>query len=247
MAARNGGLWKTTNNGTTFEPVFDGQTRLSIGAVALAPSNADIVWVGTGESYNARSSYSGDGIYKSEDGGKTWKNMGLKDSHHIARICIHPKNPDIVYVAAMGHLFSSNEERGVFKTEDGGQTWKKALYINDKVGVIDLVMHPTNPEILFAAAYEKYRHPWTFEEAGPESGIYKTADGGKPGPGWAEDFPTGKIGRIGIDIYLKNPDILYAVVENSNKRPPTAKEIEQDKKRGLAPAGEDIWQRVLSQ
>ena len=235
VATRNGGLWKTINNGTTFEPVFDGQTRLSIGDVALAPSNADIVWVGTGEAFNARSSYSGDGVYKSLDGGKTWKNMGLKDSHHIARICIHPENPDVVYIAAMGHLFSSNEERGVFKSEDGGQTWKKVLYINDKVGVIDLVMNPANPDILYAATYEKYRLPWTFEESGPESGIYKTTDGGKTWARLGGGLPTGKIGRIGIDIYLKNPDILYAVVENMNVRPSTQKEAEQDKRRGLQP------------
>jgi hypothetical protein len=179
VASRNGGLWKTTNNGTTFEPVFDGQSALSIGDVALAPSNPDVVWVGTGEAYNARSSNSGDGVYKSLDGGKTWKNMGLRDSHHIARIVIHPKNPDIVYVAAMGHLFSRNEERGVFKTTDGGNTWKKVLYVNDKVGVIDLVINNFNPETLYAAAYEKERLAWHFEEGGPESGIYKTQDAGK--------------------------------------------------------------------
>lgn len=244
VATRNGGLWKTTNNGTTFEPVFDEQSRLSIGDVALAPSNPDIVWVGTGEAYNTRSSYSGDGVYKSTDGGKAWKNMGLKDSHHIARIVIHPKNPDVLYVAAMGHLYSTNEERGVFKTEDGGQSWKKILYINEKVGVIDLVMNPANPDILYAATYEKQRLPWTFEESGPESGIYKTADAGKTWTRLSGGLPSGKIGRIGLDIYLKNPDILYAVVENSNKRPPSKKEAEQDKSQGLEPQERPIGSEV---
>src|SRR5262245_41083986 len=137
-----GGLWKTTNNGTTFEPVFDAQRKLTIGDVTVAPSNADIVWVGTGDGFTSRSSYAGDGVYKTTDGGKTWKNMGLKDSHHIPRIVINPTNPDLVYVASMGHLFSENEERGVFKTTDGGATWEKVLYASPKVGVIELVMNP---------------------------------------------------------------------------------------------------------
>lgn len=157
VGTRNGGVWKTTNNGTTFEPIFDTQDKLSIGAVALAPSDPDIVWVGTGEVACARSSYSGNGVYKSMDGGKSWQNTGLQDSHHIARIVIHPANPDIVYVAAMGHLYSANEVRGVFKTVDAGKTWRQVLYINDKVGVIDLVMNRNDPDILYAATYEKYR------------------------------------------------------------------------------------------
>ncbi|MFC1553045.1 WD40/YVTN/BNR-like repeat-containing protein [candidate division KSB1 bacterium] len=231
-ATRNGGVWKTTNNGTTFEPIFDDQEVLSIGDVTLSPSNPDIVWVGTGEAANARSSYWGDGVYKSTDAGQTWQNMGLTDSHHIARIVIHPENPDIVYVAAMGHLYSFNEERGVFKTVNGGRTWEKVLYINEKVGVIDLVMNRKNPNILYAAAYEKYRYPWHFEEGGPESGIYKTTDAGEHWTKLGGGLPEGKIGRIGFDIYQKNPDILYAVVENANVRPPTAQEAEQDQRRG---------------
>ena len=151
----SGGLWKTTNNGTTFEPVFDGQSNLNIGDVALAPSNPDIVWVGTGDAFNSRTSYSGNGVYKSMDAGRTWTNMGLKDSHHIARIVIHPKNPDVVYVAAMGHLYSNNEERGVFKTTNGGRTWEKVLYVSEKIGVTDLVMNPANPDIIYAATYDK--------------------------------------------------------------------------------------------
>lgn len=235
VASRNGGLWKTTNNGTTFEPIFDDQTVFSIGDIALAPSNPDIVWVGTGEAANARSSYWGDGVYKSTDGGKTWKNMGLKDSHHIGRIIVHPKNPDVVYVAAMGHLYSFNEERGVFKTVDGGKTWEKVLYINERVGVIDVAMNRDNPDILYAAAYEKQRLPWHFEAGGPGSAIYKTIDAGETWAKLGEGLPSGKIGRIGLDIYRKNPDIVFAVVENVNKRPSTKEEVEQDRRRGIEP------------
>ncbi len=235
VATRNGGVWKTTNNGTTFEPVFDGQEYLSIGAIAVAPSTPDILWVGTGEAYNARSSHRGDGVYKSTDSGKTWTNMGLRDSHHVARIVIHPKNPDVVYVAAMGHLFSFNDERGVFKTMDGGISWERVLYINEKVGVIDLAMNLKNPDILYAAAYEKYRYPWHFEEGGPESGIYKTTDAGRTWQRLGGGLPSGKIGRIGVDLYRKNPDIVYAVVENANMRPPTEEEAKEDRRRGIEP------------
>ena len=187
VAFWTGGVWKTTNNGTTFEPVFDAQRKLTIGDVTVAPSNADIVWVGTGDGFTSRSSYAGDGVYKSTDAGKTWKNMGLKDSHHIARIVIHPTNPDIVYVAAMGHLFSENDERGVFRTTDGGATWEKVLYVSPKVGVIDLVMNPKDPAVLYAATYEKERLPWQIVNGGPGSGIYKTTDAARPGRSWAAD------------------------------------------------------------
>jgi photosystem II stability/assembly factor-like uncharacterized protein len=235
VGTRNGGVWKTVNNGTTFESILDSQEALSIGDVAVAPSDENIVWVGTGEAYCARSSSSGDGIYKSTDGGKTWKHMGLRDSHHIARIIIHPASPNVVYVAAMGHLFSANEERGVFKTADGGMTWQKVLYINDKIGAIDLTMNLSSPDILYAAMYEKTRLPWHYEAGGPESAIYKTADAGKTWTRLSGGFPVGRIGRIGFDIYQPNPNILYAIVENVNKRPPTKEETELDKKRGLEP------------
>ena len=174
----NGGLWKTSDNGTTFRPVFDDQSKLSIGDVAIAPANPDIVWVGTGDGFTSRSSYAGDGVHKSTDAGETWTNMGLTDSHHIPRIVIHPTDPDIVYVAAMGHLYSENEERGVFKTTDGGESWGKVLYIDEGIGVIDLVLNPQNPDILYAATYDKVRLPWQYVNGGPGSGIYKTSDGG---------------------------------------------------------------------
>src|SRR5215471_539728 len=214
----SGGVWKTTNNGTTFEPVFDAESNLNVGDVTVAPSNGDIVWVGTGDAFTSRSSFAGNGVYKSVDAGKTWTNMGLRDSHHIARIAIDPTNPDIVYVAAMGHLYSENEERGVFKTADGGRTWERVLFVNPNVGVIDLVMNPKNPSVLYAATYEKTRRPWQMVNGGPESGIYKTRDAGRTWTRLHTGLPQGRIGRIGLDIYLKNPDILYAVIENDNPR-----------------------------
>ena len=236
VGTRNGGVWKTVNNGTTFEPVFDAQPKLSIGDVAVAPSDPNVVWVGTGEPYCARSSSSGDGIWKSVDAGKTWTNMGLRDSHHIARIVIHPKDPDMVYVAVMGHLFGPNAERGVFKTTDGGKSWTKVLYVNDKIGAVDLAMAGSAPDTLYAAMYDKVRLPWHYEIGGPESAIYKTTDGGRTWTRLAGGLPAGRIGRIGLDIYQQDPAILYAVVENGNRRPPTAAEAEQDKRRGGEPA-----------
>lgn len=244
VAGRNGGLWKTTNNGTTFKSLFDDQDIFSIGDVTLAPSDPDTVWVGTGEHATARSSYWGDGVYKSTDGGETWTHMGLKDTQHISRIVIHPKNPDIIYVAAMGHLFTPNEERGVFKTLDGGKTWRKVLYINENVGVIDIVINRDSPDILYAAAYEKYRYPWHFEAGGAGSGIYKTSNAGRSWKKLGGGLPTGKIGRIGLDIYRKSPDILYAVVENCSMRPPTNVEIEQARRQEREPQEREIGGEV---
>ena len=213
-----GGLWKSTNNGTTFEPIFDQQNKLAIGDIAIAPSNSQIVWVGTGDAFTSRSSYAGDGIYKSTDDGNSWQNMGLRDSHHIARIVIHPTNPDIVYAAVMGHLYSTNAERGVFRTTDGGRSWQKVLYIDENIGVIDLVLNLQNPSILYAATYDVKRLPWQIVNGGPQSGIYKTSDGGNQWSRLGGGLPTGRIGRIGLDIYRKNPEILYAVIENANAR-----------------------------
>jgi len=244
VGTRNGGVWKTTNNGTTFEPIFDGQPRLSIGDIAVAPSDANIVWVGTGEPYCARSSSSGDGVYKSTDAGKTWRNMGLRDSHHIARVLVHPRDPGIVYVAAMGRLFSANAERGVFKTTDGGRTWQKVLYVNDRIGAVDLTLVESAPETLYAAMYDKVRLPWHYELGGPESGVYKTTDAGATWTRLAGGLPTGRIGRIGLDVLRKNPDVLCAVVENGNRRPPTDREVEADKRRGVEPAPRTVGNEV---
>ncbi len=231
LGFRNGGVWKTVNNGTTFEPVFDAQSSLSIGAIDVAPSDPNIVWVGTGEAYSARSSYSGDGVYKSADAGKTWTHMGLRDTQHISRLLIHPKNPNIVYVAAMGHLFTPNEERGLFRTDDGGKTWKKILYVDNNTGVIDLVLNRRNPDVVFAVTYELKRKPWDLDIGGPGSGIWKTTNGGKTWTKLTGGLPAGRIGRIGIDLYQANPNVLYAIVENANPRKPTEQEAARDRER----------------
>ena len=220
LATWTGGLWKTTNNGTTFESIFDNQSsRPTIGDVAVAPSDPAVVWVGTGDAFTSRSSYAGEGVFKSTDAGKTWTNTGLRDSHHIARIVIHPTNPDVVYVASMGHLHTDNEERGVFRTMNGGTTWDRVLYLGPKIGVIDLVLNPRDPSVLYAATYDKQRLPWQYVNGGPGSGIHRTADGGRTWTRLVTGLPTGRIGRIGLDIYPKNPDIVYAVIENANPRP----------------------------
>src|SRR5713101_6906512 len=170
----SGGVWKTTNNGTTWTPVFDKEGVSTIGDIAIASSDPSIVWVGTGEPNNRQSSSWGDGIYKSLDGGKTWQSMGLGATHHIGRVVIHPRNPDVVYAAALGHLWGPNPERGVYKTMDGGKTWSQVLKINDDTGVSDIAMDPQSPDILYAAAYERRRAPYGFNGGGPDSGIYKT-------------------------------------------------------------------------
>ena len=219
-ATGSGGLWKTVNNGISFEPIFDFENVFSIGDVTVAPSNPAIVWVGTGEANNSRSTYWGDGVYKSVDSGKTWKNTGLKESHHIGRIVVHPTNPDVVYVAALGHLYSENPDRGLYKTTDGGQTWKKSLGVvvnKINIGVVDVLMDPTNPEILYAATYDRLRQPWNFQLGGPGGAVYKTADGGASWKKLEKGLPSGILGRIGLTIYPKNPKILYAQFENANK------------------------------
>jgi photosystem II stability/assembly factor-like uncharacterized protein len=219
-ATGSGGLWKSANNGISWESIFDTQPVISIGDIAVAATDPKIVWVGTGEHTSSRSTYWGDGVYKSIDAGKTWTNMGLKDSHHIGRILIDPKDPNIVYVAALGPLYSQGGDRGVFKTIDGGKTWTKSLEVKADgrmVGAADLVMDPKNAKILYATAYDKERLPWTFNLAGPGSGIYKTADAGKTWNKLTGGLPGGMLGRIGVDVYAKNPLILYANVENGNK------------------------------
>ncbi|MCP4725438.1 MAG: hypothetical protein GY863_10400 [bacterium] len=220
-ASGSGGLWKTENHGLTYEPVFDNENVISIGAVAVSQSNPDIVYVGSGESNNSRSMYWGDGVYKSTDGGETWTNMGLKESHHIGRVVVHPKNPDIVYVAAAGHLYSENEERGLYKSTNGGETWTKSLdiVVNGKnMGVIDVVMDPKSNNTLYACTYDKVRVPYSFDLGGPGSGIYKTTNAGRSWTKLTNGLPGGMLGRIGIDVYHSNPNILYATVENANKK-----------------------------
>ncbi|HET6572056.1 MAG TPA: PDZ domain-containing protein [Fimbriiglobus sp.] len=234
IATASGGLLKTINNGTTFDILFDDQPTVSIGDVAVSQSKPDVVWVGSGEA-NPRNSVSyGDGVYKSTDGGKTWKNMGLKESFQIGKVVIHPKDPDTVYVGALGRLYGANEERGVFKTTDGGKTWDKVLYVDDKTGCIDLRMDPHDPDTLIAAMWERKRDEYDgFFQGdkdappdmygpvvthGPGGGIYKTADGGKKWTKLTDEklkngLPTVKTGRIGLDYARKTKGLLYAVID----------------------------------
>lgn len=216
VGAATGGVWKTTNAGTTFEPIFDEQASTSIGDICIAPSDPNIVWVGSGEANNRQSSSWGDGVYRSLDGGKTWQNMGLRDSKHIGRIVIDSRDPNIVYVAAGGHLWGPNKERGVYKTTDGGKTWTQSLFINEDTGVTDIVIDPQSPGTLYAAAYQRRRVPWGFNGGGPGSALYKTIDGGASWKKLTKDLPEGgNTGRIGLDIYRGNPNIVYAIIENA--------------------------------
>jgi len=217
VATASGGLLKTSNNGVTFEHQFDHENTVSIGDVAVAPSDPEIVWVGTGEN-NPRNSVSyGDGVYKSTDGGKTWEHMGLKESFQIGRIAIHPEDPEVVYVGALGRLYGPNEQRGLFKTTDGGESWEKILYVDENTGVIDVQMHPEDPETLIVATYERRRDEFDVGDPavkyGEGSAIYKTTDGGESFEKLTEGLPTGKLGRVGIDYYRANPDVVFAIVE----------------------------------
>ena len=232
VAYASGGLWKTENNGLSFTPIFDEQAVMTIGDIAVDWQHGETIWVGTGENNSSRSSYSGTGIYKSTDGGKTWQHMGLGETHHIGRIIIHPDDPNTVWVAALGHLYSYNPDRGVYKTTDGGKTWRKTLFVDDTTGAIDLVIDPGNPDVLYAATWHRERFAWNFVESGVGSGIYKSTDGGET---WTRlntpesGFPTGPgVGRIGLAIYPGNPQILYAIVDNQNRRPKEKKEDEPD-------------------
>jgi photosystem II stability/assembly factor-like uncharacterized protein len=218
VATASGGLWKTVNEGTTWEPIFDQASSTTIGDVTIAPSNPGIVWVGTGEANIFRSSQAGCGVWKSIDGGKTWQHMGLAGTYTIPRIVIHPQNPDIVYVASSGHEWTNNEDRGVYKTTDGGKTWTKILYIDDKTGAIDLAMDPSNSETLYAATWQRMRKKWNDPRNEPGysgSGIQKTIDGGKTWKPVNNGLPAPQFrGRIGIDICRSNPNVLYALVDN---------------------------------
>ncbi len=218
VATASGGLLKTTNAGMTYAHQFDGESSVSIGHVAVAPSDDQILWVGTGEA-NPRNSVSyGDGVYKSEDGGETWKRMGLEESFQIGRIAIHPEDADTVYVGAMGRLYGPNEERGLYKTTDGGKNWEKLLYVDEKTGVIDIDMHPNEPDTLIVATYERQRDGFDTNTPdkswGPGGGIYRTRDGGQTWIELTNGLPTVELGRVGIDYSLQDPNVVYAVIES---------------------------------
>jgi photosystem II stability/assembly factor-like uncharacterized protein len=216
VGTASGGLWKTTNGGTNFEPVFDDQAVASIGAVAVDPGNPDVVWVGTGEGNPRNSLNGGYGIYKSLDGGKSWNLMGLEKTRHIYRIIVHPHNSDVVYVGAIGSPWGPHPERGVYKTTDGGRSWEQVLFVNEQTGVADLVMDPSNPDKLFAAMWEHRRWPWFFKSGGPGSGLYMTVDGGKHWTKLTErdGLPKGELGRIGLAIARGNSRYVYALIES---------------------------------
>ncbi|MGD2124291.1 MAG: hypothetical protein PVJ76_21355, partial [Gemmatimonadota bacterium] len=219
-ASASGHLWKTENHGLTYEVLFENEGIYSIGDIAVAPSDPDILYLGSGEANNSRSTYWGDGIYKSTDAGESWTNVGLPESHHIGRIVIHPDNPDVVYVAALGHLYSENPERGLYKSTDGGSSWDQILapVVRGKtIGVVDVAMDPTNPDVLYACTFDKVRVPWSYDLGGPGSRVYKTTDGGENWEMLTSGLPQGMLGRIGVDIYRRDPNIVYLTVENANK------------------------------
>ena len=253
VGVATGGVWKTVNGGTTWESLFDDQATSSIGDVTVAPSNPNIVWVGTGEPQNRQSSPWGNGVYKSTDAGRTWKHMGLDETLHISRIQISSSNPDVVFVAAVGHLWGANEERGVYRTTDGGATWDKVLYVDENTGAIDLAMDPGDPSTLFAAMYQRRRTGWGFNGGGPGSGIYRTTDGGASWEELTGGLPEGDMGRIGLDIYRGDGNVVYAVVEADPRDPtrgfrfgPPSTGEGQERKTGVYRSTDrgDTWERL---
>ncbi len=220
VGAGSGNLWKTINNGTTWEPIFENESTFAIGCVTIAPSDPKILWIGTGEVLMARSSYAGTGVFKSTDAGKTWQNMGLHDSHHVSQIVIDPKNPDVVYAASLGRNYGPNQERGVFKTTDGGRNWEKVLYISEHVGIVELEMDPSDNKTMYAAAWERERKAWNNVAFGEGSGLYKTTDAGKTWKRLTKGLPAGEYtGRFGLAIAPSDPKIIYALLDNHEPPP----------------------------
>ena len=213
VGTAHGGVWKTTSNGATFEAQFQNQGLISIGDVTVSQSNPDLVWVGTGESNNRQSTSWGDGVYKSTNGGREWTHMGLRESRHINRILIHPRNNDIVFVAATGALFGAGGERGIYKTTDGGKSWKQVLKVDDDTGANDLIMSSTDPNIMFASTYQRRRSQCCMNGGGPGSGVWKSTDGGDTWTRLQGGLPTAQMGRIALDVYRRSPNIVYALIE----------------------------------
>ena len=215
VGSASGGVWKTTNGGMSWTPVFDHETVASIGAVAVAPSSSNIVWVGTGEDNNQRSVSYGNGVYKSMDGGETWTDMGLETTQQVGRIRIHPTNPDIVWVAAPGAMWAAGGQRGVFKTTDGGKTWKQTLSVDEYTGAADLVLDPSDPDVMYASTHQRERRAYSYVGGGPGSGIWKSTDGGETWTRLSVGLPKSDMGRIGLDVSMSQPNIVYAVIEGS--------------------------------
>jgi photosystem II stability/assembly factor-like uncharacterized protein len=218
VAVASGGVWKTENAGTTWTPVFDNEGSYSIGTVVIDPKNPNVVWVGTGENNSQRSVGYGDGVYRSEDGGKSWTNVGLKKSEHIGKIVIDPRDSNTVYVAAQGPLWGPGGDRGLYKTTDGGKNWKRVLYISENTGVTDVVLDPRRPDVLIAASYQRRRHVWTLIDGGPESALHKSTDGGATWTKLKSGLPAEEMGRIGLAMAPSNPDIVYAIIESIDKK-----------------------------
>ena len=218
VGTASGGVWKSVNEGVTFDPVFENHGTTTIGDIAVTQSNPNIVWVGTGEANIFRSSNPGCGIWKTTDGGESWSHMGLEETFTISRILVHPDNPDIVYVAASGHEWTKNKERGVYKTTDGGNSWEQILYKGDETAVNDIIMDPRNPDIIYATLWQRTRLKWNDPRTYPEhknNGIWKTSDGGKNWKQVKNGLPESKyFGRTGIDIARSNPDVIYAFVDD---------------------------------
>ena len=213
VASASGGVWLTENHGLTFEPVFDGEGSYSIGCVTLDPSNPNTVWVGSGENNNQRSVAYGDGIYRSQDGGHSWTNMGLKNSEHIGMIAVHPTNSNIVWVAAYGPVWSPGGDRGIYKTTDGGENWRQVLHVSENTGFNEIHVDPRNADVLYATAHQRRRHVWTYISGGPESGLYKSEDGGETWNELKNGLPNGDKGRCALAISPVNPDVIYCMVE----------------------------------
>jgi photosystem II stability/assembly factor-like uncharacterized protein len=217
VAAASGGVWKTMNSGNTWEPIFDGEGSYSIGCIAIDRKNPSIIWVGSGENNSQRAVAYGDGVYRSEDGGHSWKNVGLKNSEHIGAITIDPRDSNVVYVAAQGPLWKEGGDRGLYKTTDAGGTWKAILTVSENTGITQVMMDPRDPDQLYAVAYQRRRHLWSFIDGGPESAVYRSSDAGKTWKKTSDGLPKEDMGRIGLAISPPDPDTVYAIVEAANK------------------------------
>jgi photosystem II stability/assembly factor-like uncharacterized protein len=246
FAAASGGIWKTTNGGTTFRPVFDGERVISMGDLAIAPSDTNQIWAGTGEEDSRNSISPGGGIYKSTDGGRTWRLMGLEKTEHIGRVVVHPTNPNVVWVAALGAAWRPNPERGLYKTTDGGQTWRLVKFISDRAGFVDVAINPSNPNVLWAASWDRQRGPYFLKSGGPGSALWKSTDAGET---WTKveggGLPTTTLGRIGIDVSRSNPDYIYLMVEADTAANAVTGRAAQQRPSGLyrSTDGGRTWER----
>jgi photosystem II stability/assembly factor-like uncharacterized protein len=249
VAAASGGVWKTENNGVTFNPIFDAQGSYSIGCISIDPGNPNIVWVGTGENNNQRSVSYGDGLYKSEDAGKTWNKVGLEKSEHIGRISIDPTNGNIVYVAAYGPLWSAGGDRGIYKTTDGGKTWKQVLSVSEHTGFNEVLIDPNHPNTIYASAHQRRRHEWTYISGGPESGFYKSTDAGATWNKITNGLPSGEVGRIGLALSPANTDVIYAIIEGNEDDKGFYRSLDRgaswEKRSGWATAG-NYYQELVA-